>query len=33
MALQPTFWSARYGEFIDLFGIPWEINCRKPHGG
>ena len=32
MALQPTFWSARYGEVIDRFGIPWEVNCRKPHG-
>ena len=33
MALQPTFFATRYGEVIDRFGIPWEIRCRKPHGG
>jgi PhnB protein len=33
MALQPTFFATRYGEVIDQFGIPWEIRCRKPHGG
>jgi len=32
MALQPTFFAARYGEVIDRFGIPWEIRCRQPHG-
>jgi PhnB protein len=33
MALQPTFFAARYGEVVDRFGIPWEIRCGKPHGG
>ncbi|RPI63918.1 MAG: VOC family protein [Lysobacterales bacterium] len=32
MALQATFFAARYGEVIDRFGIPWEIRCRQPHG-
>jgi PhnB protein len=32
MALQATFFAARYGEVIDRFGIPWEIRCRTPHG-
>jgi PhnB protein len=29
MALQATFFAARYGEVVDRFGIPWEIRCRK----
>jgi PhnB protein len=29
MALQATFFAARYGEVIDRFGIPWEIRCRQ----
>jgi PhnB protein len=33
MALQATFFAARYGEVVDRFGIPWEIRCRNPHGG
>ena len=33
MALQATFFAARYGEVVDRFGIPGEIRCRKPHGG
>jgi PhnB protein len=33
MALQATFFAARYGEVVDRFRIPWEIRCRKPHGG
>ena len=33
MRLQATFFSARYGEVVDRFGIPWEINCRKARGG
>ena len=33
MALQATFFAARYGEVVDRFGIPWEIRCRKPHCG
>jgi PhnB protein len=31
MPLQETFWAARYGILHDPFGIPWEINCGKPH--
>ena len=33
MALQATFFAARYGVVTDRFGIPWEIRCRGPHGG
>ena len=33
MALQSTFFATRYGEVVDRFGIPWEIRCRKGHGG
>ena len=29
MALQETFWAARFGMFVDQFGIPWMINCEK----
>ncbi len=31
MPLQETFWAARYGNLVDRFGIPWEINCGRPH--
>ena len=30
MALQETFWAARYGAVVDRFGITWEINCDRP---
>jgi PhnB protein len=29
MALQQTFWAARFGMLIDRFGIPWMINCEQ----
>jgi PhnB protein len=29
MALQETFFAARFGMFTDKFGIPWMINCEK----
>ena len=29
--LAETFWALRYGYVTDRFGIPWEINCDKPH--
>ncbi|HEV3137461.1 MAG TPA: VOC family protein [Pirellulales bacterium] len=29
MALQETFWAARFGQVTDQFGIPWMINCAK----
>ena len=28
MALQDTFWGARFGMFIDKFGIHWMMNCE-----
>lgn len=28
LALQETFWAARYGAVVDRFGIPWTINCE-----
>jgi PhnB protein len=30
MAIQETFWAARFGMLVDQFGIPWMINCEKP---
>jgi|SRR5882724_6241894 len=31
MPLQDTFWHARFGQFIDKFGIQWMMNCElKP---
>jgi PhnB protein len=29
MALQKTFWSARFGMLVDRFGVPWMINCEQ----
>ncbi|WP_336485914.1 VOC family protein [Methylobacterium nigriterrae] len=26
MALQPTFWSERFGMLVDRFGVPWMID-------
>ena len=28
MPLQDTFWGARFGMFIDKFGIHWMLNCE-----
>ena len=28
MPLQDTFWHARFGQFIDKFGIQWMMNCE-----
>jgi PhnB protein len=28
MAIQPTFWAARFGMLVDQFGVPWMINCE-----
>ena len=31
MAIQPTFWAARFGMCLDKFGIAWMVNCEhKP---
>lgn len=27
MPLQDTFWGARFGMFVDKFGIHWMVNC------
>jgi PhnB protein len=27
LALDKTFWAARFGMLVDRFGIPWMINC------
>jgi PhnB protein len=29
MAVQKTFWSARFGMLVDRFGIPWILNCEQ----
>ena len=29
MPLQKTFWSERFGMFVDRFGIPWMVNCEQ----
>jgi len=28
MPLQDTFWGAKFGMFIDKFGIHWMMNCE-----
>jgi len=30
MALQDTFWGARFGTLVDQFGINWMFNFEKP---
>jgi PhnB protein len=30
MPIQETFWALRFAMFVDRFGTPWMINCRKP---
>lgn len=30
MALEETFWAARFGMLVDRFGIPWMVNCSRP---
>ncbi len=32
MAIQKTFWAARFGRLTDKFGIPWMINCEQRPG-
>ena len=32
MPIQETFWALRFGMLVDRFGVPWMINCEKPHG-
>lgn len=28
MAFQDTFWGAKFGQFIDKFGVRWMVNCE-----
>jgi len=30
MALEKTFWAARFGMVVDRFAIQWMINCEEP---
>ena len=30
MEMQKTFWGAKFGTFVDKFGIGWMINCTLP---
>ncbi len=32
MPMDETFWARRFGMCTDRFGIPWMINCSRPHG-
>jgi PhnB protein len=32
MPIEETFWAQRFGMLIDQFGIPWMVNCERPHG-
>jgi PhnB protein len=29
MALEQTFWAARFGMLVDRFGVSWMVNCEK----
>jgi PhnB protein len=29
MALEQTFWAARFGMCVDRYGTPWMVNCEK----
>lgn len=33
MALQDTFWGARFGTLTDRFGVGWMFNCPLPKCG
>jgi PhnB protein len=32
MPIAETFWAQRFGMLVDQFGIPWMVNCERPHG-
>ena len=32
MPMAETFWARRFGMLTDQFGIPWMVNCERPHG-
>ena len=29
MPIQQTFWSVRFGMFVDQFDTPWMVNCEQ----
>ena len=29
MPIQQTFWSVRFGMFVDQFGTAWMVNCEQ----
>ena len=29
MALQETFWAAKFGMVVDRFGTPWMVSCER----
>ena len=31
MPIEETFWARRFGMLSDRFGIPWMVNCERPH--
>ncbi len=31
MPIAETFWAQRFGMLTDQFGIPWMVNCERPH--
>ncbi len=31
MPIGETFWARRFGMLVDQFGIPWMVNCERPH--
>jgi PhnB protein len=31
MPIEETFWARRFGMLTDQFGIPWMVNCERPH--
>lgn len=31
MPIAETFWARRFGMLTDRFGIPWMVNCERPH--
>jgi PhnB protein len=33
MAVQDTFWGARFGMITDKFGVSWMFNCELPKEG
>jgi len=28
LPLEKTFWATRFGQVVDRFGVPWQINCE-----